>query len=137
MADAGPHSGSVSVVIPVKDDAVLLQRCLAALARQTVAPVEVVVVDNGSVDRSAEVAAAYGARVVREAAPGIPAAAATGYDAAIGDVIARCDADSMPPPDWIDRLLDGLRPGVDAVTGCGSVLRPASGGAGSWRGGST
>ncbi|HET6560494.1 MAG TPA: glycosyltransferase family 2 protein [Marmoricola sp.] len=117
MAD--PGAPSVSVVIPVKDDAVLLERCLAALVDQTVAPLEVVVVDNGSVDRSGEVAARYGARVVREAAPGIPAAAATGYDAALGDVIARCDADTVPPPDWISRLLLGLRPGVAAVTGPG------------------
>lgn len=119
MADGAPPCASVSVVIPVKDDAVLLERCLAALARQTVAPLEVVVVDNGSVDRSAEVAAGYGARVVWEPTPGIPAAAATGYDAALGDVIARCDADTLPPPDWVERLLLGLRPGVDAVTGSG------------------
>jgi glycosyltransferase involved in cell wall biosynthesis len=109
----------VSVVIPVKDDAEPLERCLAALARQTVTPLEVVVVDNGSVDHSAAVAARYGARVVREPAPGIPAAAATGYDAAVGDVIARCDADSVPPPDWVHRLLVGLPPGVAAVTGSG------------------
>jgi glycosyltransferase involved in cell wall biosynthesis len=110
---------SVSVVIPVKDDAVPLERCLAALARQTVAPLEVVVVDNGSADHSAEVARRYGARVVPEGARGIPAAAATGYDAAVGEVIARCDADSVPPPEWVHRLLLGLRPGVDAVTGSG------------------
>lgn len=119
MAEAGLLDRSVSVVIPVKDDAVLLERCLAALARQTVAPLEVVVVDNGSVDRSAEVAATYGARVVTEPTPGIPAAAAAGYDAARGEVIARCDADTLPPPEWIHRLLLGLRPGVDAVTGSG------------------
>ena len=109
---------SVSVVIPVKDDAVMLRRCLDALARQTVAPLEVVVVDNGSVDDSAAVARAHGARVVEEPSPGIPAAASTGYDAARGDVIARCDADSLPPADWVHRLLVGID-GADAVTGSG------------------
>jgi hypothetical protein len=113
-------AGSVSVVIPVKDDAPALRRCLDHLAVQTVAPLEVVVVDNGSVDDSAAVAAAYGARVVPEPRPGIPAAAATGYDAAVGDIIARCDADSAPPPDWVERIVRGLeRPGVEAVTGTG------------------
>jgi glycosyltransferase involved in cell wall biosynthesis len=111
---------SVSVVIPVRDDAVMLHRCLAALTRQTVRPFEVVVVDNGSRDDSAAVAAAHGARVVEEPVRGIPAAAATGYDAARGDVIARCDADSVPPPDWVDRILSGMDDGADAVTGSGT-----------------
>jgi glycosyltransferase involved in cell wall biosynthesis len=112
-------SATVSVVIPVKDDAVLLRRCLDALAEQTVRPLEVVVVDNGSTDDSAAVATAHGAKVVTEPMPGIPAAASTGYDAARGDVIARCDADSLPPPDWVDAILRGLGDG-DAVTGSGT-----------------
>jgi hypothetical protein len=113
-------SPTVSVVIPVKDDAPALRRCLEHLARQTLPPAEVVVVDNGSVDDSAAVASAYGARVVTEPTPGIPAAAATGYDAARGDIIARCDADSTPPDDWVERIVKGLqRPDVDAVTGTG------------------
>lgn len=112
---------SVSVVIPVRDDAEALAQCLARLARQRVAPLEIVVVDNASSDASAAVAAAYGARVVREPALGIPPAAATGYDAARGDVIARCDADSLPGPDWVQRIADAMArdPGLDAVTGTG------------------
>lgn len=69
---------SVSVVIPVRDDAEELEKCLALLARQSVRPFEVVVVDNGSTDASAEVARRWGAVVVVEPRPGIPAAAATG-----------------------------------------------------------
>ena len=114
-----PSHPTVSVVIPVKDDVVMLRRCLDALARQTVRPLEVVVVDNGSTDDSAAVARARGARVVEERAPGIPAAASTGYDAALGEVIARCDADSVPPPDWVHRLLRAIE-GADAVTGSGT-----------------
>ncbi|WP_238993258.1 glycosyltransferase family 2 protein [Nocardioides caldifontis] len=111
---------TVSVVIPVKDDAAMLRRCLEALGRQTVTPLEVVVVDNGSTDESAAVARAHGARVVEEPRPGIPAAASTGYDAARGDVIARCDADSVPPADWVARVAAGIDAGADAVTGSGT-----------------
>lgn len=98
------RASRVSVVIPVKDDAEYLRRCLAALAVQSTAPREVVVVDNGSSDASRRVARRYGARLVRERRPGIPAAASRGYDAARGRVIARLDADSIPPRDWVARI---------------------------------
>jgi cellulose synthase/poly-beta-1,6-N-acetylglucosamine synthase-like glycosyltransferase len=120
----------VSVVIPVRDDAVALRRCLAALAAQTVPPAEIVVVDNGSRDDGAAVARAHGARVVREPRPGIPAAAGTGYDAVTGDVIARLDADSVPSPEWIERIVTvlGSPSGPAGVTGPGrfSDLRPSA-----------
>lgn len=90
----------ISVVIPVKDDAAGLERCLSALRAQSHPPLEVVVVDDGSVDHSTAVARAGGARVVQSIGSGIPAASATGYDAARGDVLARLDADCIPPPDW-------------------------------------
>jgi len=110
---------SISVVIPVLDDAELLRRCLAAIAEQQRPADEVVVVDNGSTDASAEVARAAGARVVVEPRRGIAAASATGFDAARGDLLARLDADSVPPADWLLRLerhFDG-EGHIDAVTG--------------------
>lgn len=111
---------TVSVVIPVRDDAAELATCLRLLADQTVAPLEVVVVDNGSTDDSAAVARAHGARVVAEPRVGIPSAAATGYDAARGEVIARLDADSRPGRDWVAEVARSMTdPGVDAVTGGG------------------
>jgi glycosyltransferase involved in cell wall biosynthesis len=112
---------TVSVVIPVRDDAAALRCCLHSLTRQTMAPMEIVVVDNASTDDSAAVATRYGARVVAQAVVGIPAAAAAGYDAARGDVIARCDADTVPPPDWVAHIATvmGTCPAPDAVTGSG------------------
>lgn len=112
---------SLSVVIPAKDDAPALRTCLVLLRRQTLAPLEIVVVDNGSADDTAAVAQAHGARVVAEHRPGIPAAAATGYDAARGDVIVRCDADSRPPADWLARIERAFAadPELDALTGSG------------------
>src|SRR3954468_22368980 len=110
---------SVSVVIPVKDDADQLRTCLAALAAQTVRPREIIVVDNGSSDESAEIAWDAGARVITERTPGIAAAASTGYDSASGDIIGRLDADSLPGPTWVADLARAFQREQDAaaVTG--------------------
>lgn len=109
----------MTVVIPVRDDAALLRRCLEALRRQTLRPQRVVVVDDGSQDDSAAVAAAHGASVLARPPRGIAAASAAGYDAADGALIARLDADSVPPDDWLERMVRALvrEPSVAAVTG--------------------
>lgn len=110
---------SVSVVIPVRKDALLLEHCLHALERQTRRADEVIVVDNGSTDDTVAVAERHGARVVSEPVQGIPRASAAGYDEATGDIIARLDADSRPGPDWIERIERTFRDrdDVDFVTG--------------------
>ena len=112
------HDGpTVSVVVPVRDDADHLWRCLRALAVQTRTPDEIVVVDNASSDDSAGIARAAGARVVDCAEAGIPFAAAAGYDAAEGELILRLDADSLPTPSWVAGMVAALSdPRVDAVT---------------------
>jgi glycosyltransferase involved in cell wall biosynthesis len=110
---------TASVVIPVKDDAVELRRCLAALGGQTRAADEIIVVDNESSDASAEVAARYGAIVVRCDERGIAAAASHGYDCATGDLILRLDADCVPGATWVQHVTDAFarRPDVAAFTG--------------------
>ena len=95
----------VTVVIPSYNDAEMLRGCLEALAAQTRAPDEIVVVDNGSTDDTAEVGRAAGARVVVEPLRGTLPASAAGFDAADGDLVARLDADSVPREDWIARVV--------------------------------
>jgi glycosyltransferase involved in cell wall biosynthesis len=112
---------TLSVVIPCRDDVGPLARCLAALARQDTPALEVIVVDNASRDASAAVARRFGARVVSEPQVGIAGAAATGYDAARGEVLVRCDADSLPRPDWLGRIAAHFAadPGLCGLTGPG------------------
>lgn len=114
----------ISVVVPVLDDATELEGCLNALRTQTRLPDEIVVVDNGSSDDSAVVARRHGALVVPEPVRGIPSAAAAGYDAATGDVIARLDADSRPGPDWVARLEKAFTedPELVALSGPGEFI---------------
>jgi glycosyltransferase involved in cell wall biosynthesis len=115
---------TISVVIPVYNDAELLRRCLAALAEQSRPADEIVVVDNGSTDDSAAVARAAGARVVDEARRGIAPATAAGFDAAHGDILARLDADSVPPVDWLRHIESRFdaSPELSALTGSADFI---------------
>jgi dolichol-phosphate hexosyltransferase len=69
---------------------------------------EVVVVDNGSTDRTADVAAAYGAKVIREDMRGYGRAYKRGFGVATGDVIVTLDGDQSYPPDAISYLLEAF-----------------------------
>jgi mycofactocin glycosyltransferase len=93
----------VTVVIPVRDRAAMLDRCLAAVA----ARYPVVVVDDGSADESAvaAVAARHGASVLRRASNGGPAAARnSGLAGMQTELVAFLDSDCTPPPGWIEGL---------------------------------
>lgn len=69
---------------------------------------EIVVVDNNSTDRTAEVARALGAVVVSERTPGYGAAYKAGLRAATGDVVVTLDGDGTYPPEAILALVDTL-----------------------------
>lgn len=110
-----------TVVIPSHNDAPMLRGCLAALAAQTRLPDEIVVVDNASTDDTAEVGRAAGAVVVAEPTLGVTPASARGYDTATGDLLLRLDADSVPPPDWVERVVAHFEadPELAALSGPG------------------
>jgi len=69
---------------------------------------EVIVVDNGSTDRTAEVARSFGASVIREDVRGYGRSYKTGFRQATGDVIVTLDGDHSYPPDAISYLLEAF-----------------------------
>ena len=114
----------VTVLIPVRDRAVLLDRCLSALGHSYPA----VVVDDGSADPGAvaDVAAAHGAVLVRREVNGGPGAARnTGLLGVTTDVVAFLDSDCVPEPGWIERLAAHLAdPAVAAAAPRPRLGRP-------------
>ena len=95
---------AVSVVIPVRNGAATLSRCLDALAaQQGVDRFDVIVVDNGSTDASAEIARAHPVvtQVLVEPRAGSYAARNAGVAAARASVLAFTDVDCTPEPEWL------------------------------------
>src|SRR5215472_3521077 len=69
---------------------------------------EVIVVDNGSTDKTSEVAKSFGARVIREDVRGYGRSYKTGFSSASGDIIITLDGDHSYPPDAISYLLEAF-----------------------------
>jgi glucosyl-3-phosphoglycerate synthase len=122
------------VVVPARDEQDVIERCLQALAAQTVTPsaFETIVVADDCRDATAEVARTaarrLGLRLVVLQGPGAGTGPARrlGMDAAADrllslgldrGLIATTDADSMPACDWLERQLDHLARGADVVAG--------------------
>ena len=110
----------VSVVIPAYNASRTLPTAIASVASQTFTDLELVVVDDGSTDNTAEVAGACGVsnvRVVRQANAGHAAARNTGIDAARGRYLAFLDADDLWLPTKLSRQLNLIdrNPGIRAV----------------------
>jgi glycosyltransferase involved in cell wall biosynthesis len=110
---------AVSIVIPVYNEEHHLDHCLQAIAEQTVKPLEVIVVDNNSTDKSVAVAQKYPfVRIVKEKQQGLMFARNTGNNHAKGDIIGKLDADSFIFPDWVERLQhDFADAAIAGVTG--------------------
>jgi lipopolysaccharide/colanic/teichoic acid biosynthesis glycosyltransferase/glycosyltransferase involved in cell wall biosynthesis len=115
MASSNPR---LSVVIPAFNAASTITGCVDALQQQTIdrSCYEIIVVDDGSVDGTAELAAAAGAQVLRQHHKKAAAARNAGTKAARGDIICFTDADCEPTPGWLAtlsaRLADNTVSGV-------------------------
>jgi glycosyltransferase involved in cell wall biosynthesis len=124
---SSPRSPELSVVLCSLNGADGVDRALAALAEQTIADrMQVIVVDDGSTDGTAEVARARGAHVVRhEVNRGLSAARNTGIAEATAPVVAFLDDDCIPQRDWAERLLGAY---VHAsIMGTGGSICPTPG----------
>jgi GT2 family glycosyltransferase len=112
----------VSFVIPVRDDAVRLRRCLASIIDETPAScIEVIVVDNGSADDSAGVARRAGATVISAPGRRVAEMRNLGAEVARGRLLAFVDADHLVGPGWVSAALSSTA--EEGVAGAGSLCR--------------
>lgn len=117
----------VSVVVPAYNAQYTLPASIASIEAQTMSDLEIIVVDDGSNDATAEVAQSSGsgrARVITQTNSGHAAARNTGIEAAQGKYVAFLDADDLWLPDKLEQQLDeiGRNPGIRAMqTGAARV----------------
>jgi glycosyltransferase involved in cell wall biosynthesis len=120
---------SVSVVVVVRDGARYLAEALTSALGQTAPPAEVIVVDDGSVDGSRQVAESFGSpvRVLAQAPLGIAIARNRGVADAGGELVAFLDADDIWPPGALACRLRGFEadPPPDVVWGWVRQFRSA------------
>ncbi|MET9030428.1 glycosyltransferase family 2 protein [Nocardia sp. NPDC004168] len=113
----------MSVVVPVLNEAAVIEHALIQLIAQEAVD-EVIVVDNGSDDGTPGIVRGFAAahpkvELIHEPVRGIPAARNAGFDKARGEFIARTDADTLVADDWGSTIREFLtaHPESAAVTG--------------------
>jgi glycosyltransferase involved in cell wall biosynthesis len=102
----------MSVVIPAFNEEKNIRKTLDSLVKQKLSvPFEIIVVNNNSTDKTAEVVRSYGNKVilVNEKRQGIGHSRQKGFEIARAKIIASTDADSVMDKDWISKMLDEYR----------------------------
>jgi rSAM/selenodomain-associated transferase 2 len=106
-----PQTNRLSIVIPTFNEEHSISQTLDAIA-SIVEPVEIIVVDGGSHDKTARLVRSYGAKFV-ESERGRGKQMHAGASEAHGNVLWFLHADTIPPPDAVKRILESLRdPGI-------------------------
>lgn len=112
----------VSVIVPVYNAEDYLEKCISSITAQTFADLELILVDDGSPDKSGEICDALAKtderiKVIHKQNAGVSAARNMGLQTASGDYVFFCDSDDTLPRDAIERLYIKIKDGYDMTTG--------------------
>ena len=117
----------ISVVVCTYNGSRLLRDCLEGIQQLDYPDFEAIVVDDGSTDASASIAAEYGVRVIRTENRGLSAARNTGWRAASGEIVAYLDDDARPDPHWLQYLAWAFRTTRHVGIGGPNIAPPGDG----------
>jgi glycosyltransferase involved in cell wall biosynthesis len=112
----------VSVVIPVYNEEKYIGPCLDSLEKQIEKPDEIIIVDDNCTDKTTSIVKKYKKslpiKIVNEKKLGIVFARNKGFNEAKGDILARCDADSILSSNWIKKIKENFSKNkIDGLTG--------------------
>lgn len=99
----------ISVIIPAYNEEKYIGKTIQRLLEQEEKAEEIIVVDNNSKDKTAEIANGMGAKVVTETVQGMIPARNRGFNEANYEIIARLDADTLVEKDWIKRIKEDFK----------------------------
>ncbi|MBV8336403.1 MAG: glycosyltransferase [Alphaproteobacteria bacterium] len=118
-----PRYPRVSVVVCAYNADRTLDQCLASLARVDYPDYEVILVNDGSRDRTLEIAQAHGfCRIISQANKGLSGARNVGAEAATGEIVAYTDSDCVVDPDWLTYLVAKME--ASGLAACGGPNLP-------------
>jgi len=105
-----PSPPFASVIIPVLNEERTIRECLVSLLGMDYPPErrEIIVVDNGSTDRTANIVKSFPVRYLREERRGASYARNRGIEASKGEILAFTDADCMVTTGWLRELVQGF-----------------------------
>jgi len=108
----------ISVVIPVYNEEKYIDQCLSMLNKQIVKADEIIIVDNNCTDKTIRIAKKFNVRIIEEKKQGMIFARNKGFNSAKGDIVARTDADAIPPKNWVKKIKNNFKKyKIDALTG--------------------
>lgn len=107
----------ISVIIPVRNEAAKIQRCLEAVFSQSLKPFEVIVVDGHSDDRTVERAKKFPVKTLYTDYHNKAGGCQIGVETAEGEYVAFTDADCIPDGDWLANLIKEFDSGIIGIGG--------------------
>jgi GT2 family glycosyltransferase len=117
----------MSVVVCTHNGSRTIRDCLDGLKRLEYPNCEVIVVDDGSTDGTADIVRAYDVRLIRTENRGLSAARNTGMRAATGEIVAYLDDDAYPDPHWLHYIASAFARNGHAGVGGPNVPPPGDG----------